>query len=138
MLNELYSRRIREFAEKPLPALLEVAVEVSLDNPFCGDQVTLQIRLQDGLYREIRASVDGCLLCRAAMALVVEKGAGLTSDTANRLLADVSAFLEGGLPSANTPWPELEMFSPLVAHRARRKCVLLPFQALARAGKLPL
>lgn len=136
MLSELYNSKIREFAERSLPMPQgEPMAETSLENIFCGDRVTIRVSLWDGVYRDLNGSVDGCLLCRAAMAWLLKNGEGLAPEAATRLLADVSAFLEGGLAAVDMPWHELEMFSPLIAHRSRRKCVLLPFKALAQVGQ---
>lgn len=135
MISELYNRRIHEFAERPLPEPREVATaEASLENVFCGDRVTIRVSVREGAYREVTGRVDGCLLCRAAMALLVHRGTNLTPDGANLLLAEVIGFLDGRLDMEEVSLPELEMFSPLTAYRNRRKCVLLPFQALTKVA----
>ncbi|MBA6420985.1 iron-sulfur cluster assembly scaffold protein [Pseudomonas sp. 5Ae-yellow] len=135
ILLQLYNSKIREFAERPLPVPQgEPSAERKLENVFCGDQVTIRASLRDGVYQDLSGSVDGCLLCRAATAWLLENGEGLTPEAATRLQTDLDAFLEGRLAAAEMLWHGLEMFSPLVAYRNRRKCVLLPFKALAQLG----
>jgi len=136
MKYKLYDQRVRAAAARPIPAPLRLGnVELELENKLCGDRVSLQAQMDGEKYLSVRVDVDGCLLCRAAASLVSEKAAGLTHSAAADLLDSISAFMEGGSREILECWPELEMFLPLVDHVSRRKCVLLAFQALERAGQ---
>ena len=53
---------------------------------------------------------------------------------------DVEALLRAGekigpalAEGSSFPWPELEMFAPVRGVKSRRRCVTLPFEALAAA-----
>ena len=43
------------------------------------------------------------------------------------------AMLADGAPAPGPPWDALRHFRPVAAHRSRHECVLLPFEAAARA-----
>ena len=40
----------------------------TVDNPLCGDRVTLDLSIKDGRIAEIAHHVRGCLLCQASAA----------------------------------------------------------------------
>lgn len=104
----------------------------TVDNPLCGDRITMDVRMDGERVTALGHQVRGCLLCEAAASAIGAHAVGATrtelaaaSDAANAMLKDASA----GTP----PWSELEAFAPVRAHRSRHSCVLLPFEALAKA-----
>ena len=108
----------------------------TVDNPLCGDRVTIDVRRAGGAgaeVAEIGQVVRGCVLCEAAAAVIVEAGTGAddaelraASERVRRMLEDGGSPPEGG-------WKMAGMFLPVRAHPSRHDCVLLPFQALLRA-----
>ncbi len=101
-----------------------------LDNPLCGDRVTLDLRVEDGRIEEVGHEVKGCLLCEAAAATIAELTPGKTIDEARALAGSVKSMMkEGAAPSE----PALEIFTPVQGAKSRRDCVLLPFGALEKA-----
>ena len=74
--------------------------------------------------------VRGCLLCEAAAVLIAEQAPVREIEDLRRADAGVAAALSDAAPF---PWPELEMFAPVRDVKSRRRCVGLPFEALAAA-----
>ncbi len=107
---------------------------VTCDNPLCGDRVTLDLTLADGRIAEVGHKVRGCLLTEAAAAALAARIGGTAAAEAATLLSQLRRYLAGDGPP---PWPELAMFEPVRAVRSRHECVLLPFEALAEAARLP-
>jgi len=103
-----------------------------LDNPLCGDRISLTVRLEGDVIAAVRHETRACLLCRAAASLI-----GLRAPGRSRAeMADVAAALEAMLTTAAAlppAWTELEAFAPVRAHPSRHGCVLLPFKALNAA-----
>lgn len=129
MSDELYGQAIKDLAGLPTSALDMADARISLDNPLCGDRVTLEVAMKAGRVAAMGSQVKGCLLCKAAAALVVEQAIGLEGDGAARLLDQVSAMLKKG---AEPAFPSLAVFLPVRSHKSRHDCVLLPFKALAK------
>ena len=103
------------------------------DNPLCGDDVTVDVRVRDGRLVEIGHQVRGCVLCQAAMAVVRAAAPGRTRDEISAARAALAAMLrEGGAMPAG-PWEELGAFLPVRDVPSRYTCVLLPFDTLADA-----
>ncbi len=132
MSDDLYGAAIKELAAREPAALDGADASVTLDNPLCGDRVTLDVALEGGRVTASGHRVKGCLLCRAAAALAEEKAVGLEADDAARLLDQVSGMLKTG---AEPAFPALAVFLPVRPHKSRHACVLLPFKALVKATK---
>ena len=104
---------------------------VKLDNPMCGDRITLDVRLADGKVTELAHETRACLLCQAAASLIAAHGVGLDANALAGIRAGVEGLLKDG--EAALAWEELDAFRPVHGHPSRHTCVLLPFDALAQA-----
>jgi nitrogen fixation NifU-like protein len=133
-VDALYQEAIKDYARADHGhGRLDGAVaSVRLDNPLCGDRISLQVRLDAGRIVAIGHETKGCLLCRAAASLLGKRAPGLDGQGFAAATAALEAILEQGRPPPGD-WPELGMFAPAGAHASRHKCVLLPFRALAQA-----
>lgn len=105
---------------------------ITLDNPLCGDRVTLDIVMADGRVERIGHQVRGCLLCEAAAATIAEACQHQSPATVRALIPAIQAMMRDGA-AAPVDWPALEIFAPVHGSKSRRDCVLLPFTALERA-----
>lgn len=103
-----------------------------LDNPLCGDRISLTVRLDGETIAAVLHETRACLLCRAAASLI-----GLTAPGKSRKeMAEATAALQALLTTNHAPpaaWKELEVFAPVTDYPSRHGCVLLPFNALNEA-----
>ena len=106
--------------------------EETLDNPTCGDRITLQVTLQDGQISEFSQENRACLLCQASASLLAENAVGLTLQELNEVMTSVRRILETGDGSNSEPWEKLSYFAPVKDHKSRHICVMLPFNALQK------
>lgn len=112
--------------------LEQPAASVTVDNPLCGDRVTLDLVVDSGKVGAVGHRVRGCLLCQAATALIADHAPGATAAELRGVAAGVQRFMADGELDSSA-WPELAMFAPVRAARSRHRCVTLPFAALTRA-----
>lgn len=106
---------------------------IDLDNPLCGDRVSMDVQVANGRLRGIAHRVRGCLLCEAAASIIATNAVGETAENLagiDKVLADA---LANGFDGRSLPWQELAVFAPVVHHRSRHRCVTLAFEALERA-----
>ena len=113
-LDELYQAVIVDHDRAPrhhgpLPGATHTAIA---DNPLCGDVITLHLRLEAGVIRDISFEGRGCSLSRAAASILTTLLVGLDLAAARALSA---------------------AFSGVRRFRSRRACATLPLQALAAA-----
>jgi NifU-like protein involved in Fe-S cluster formation len=135
MSDELYHRAILELAKKARQTsrLEAPQASVTVDNPLCGDRVTLDLSLADGRVRALGHKVRGCLLCQAAAVAIGLRAPGETPATLRAVARDLGAAIASSPDTAGRRWPELAAFAPVHAHKSRHECVLLPFVALTQA-----
>lgn len=129
MSDDLYQAEILARAKDPSRAgrLENPDRTATVDNPLCGDRVTLDLAFADGRVASVRHHVRGCALCKAAAATL----AGQLEGRGPAALADAEAalgrVLDGGSGGA---W---DVFAPVGRHKSRHDCVRLPLAA-ARAA----
>jgi nitrogen fixation NifU-like protein len=127
--SELVARARQAFGEGRLAG---AAASITVDNPLCGDRVTLDLERSGGTVTAIGHAVKGCLLCEAAAATIAEFGRNRSPSELREMALAAKALMKEG-----TPVPEkfagLRVFTPVHAAKSRRDCVLLPFEALGKA-----
>ena len=105
----------------------------TVSNRFCGDEVRLEVRVEEGVIREIVCSVHACVLCEASALIMRQAMIGKDDSSlpqAEQFLSD----LAGGSPvTPPAGWEELGKFEPLRRFKSRLDCVLLPLRALRQA-----
>jgi nitrogen fixation NifU-like protein len=113
--------------------LSDATASATVDNPLCGDRVTLDLAVKDGRIEAVGHQVRGCLLCEAAAATIAEHCRGVGKPDIEAIGAAIRSLMaEGG--ALDPRWACLEIFRPVHQAKSRRDCVLLPFEALTRAA----
>lgn len=111
----------------------------TIDNPLCGDRVTVDVRLgDDGTIAEVGQRVRGCLLCEASGVLIAKHAVGVAPGTLTPLRTELQSILRSPdeqeardrLEALGAPWDVLAIFLPVRDYKSRHECVLLPFEAL--------
>lgn len=106
-------------------------ISVRIDNPLCGDRITLDVNLSDGHISEIGHKVQGCVLCQAATIAIEDEAIGKSREEIAAAGASVRAYIIDG--NENLAWENLKAFKPVQNYGARIDCVMLPFGAFERA-----
>lgn len=111
----------------------------TIDNPLCGDVVTLHLRLDGGVIREVTFEGRGCSLSRAAASILTTMLAGRELAAARALAAAFEAFVQAApdAPAAAPELGDLAAFAGVRRFRSRRACATLPLRALAAAVAEP-
>ena len=134
MSDDLYHAAIMERARAAIGdhQLPDADATVTVDNPLCGDRVTLDVRLNGERIAAVGYRVRGCALCQASTSIAREVFPGATPRDAEDAEAAVRALLETGAKLADR-WSTFAIFQPVSAHRSRHGCVLLPLEAVRKA-----
>jgi len=101
----------------------------SAHNPACGDRVTVEVRLENGLITALAHQTQACVLTQASAALLADMAAGQDRDGLARLATGIRGLLAGG----PAPAPGYTAFDGVAAHPGRHVCVLLPVEAALKA-----
>jgi nitrogen fixation protein NifU and related proteins len=78
-MDDFYRDYILEHYRNPrnFGHLEKADVEAEDLNPLCGDQIRMQLALDDGVVREIRFSGKGCAISQAAASMLTERIKGM-------------------------------------------------------------
>ncbi len=131
-LSELYQDIILDHAKRPLNrGLLEDAtVTVPAENPSCGDEVTLQLKIAGDRIEDARFTGQGCAICMASASMMTRAVKGKTREDAGALFRQVHDGVSG---AGEMPKGEISALGGVREFPQRVKCALLPWEALREA-----
>lgn len=102
-------------------------------NPRCGDDLEVGVDFEGSTVSRVRFRGRGCSICIASASMMTEAASGKTLDEAGRLSALVDQWMaNASLDDAEVP-ELLRPLSPVRAMAARRRCVMLAWEALNEA-----
>ena len=136
MRDEIYQTELLKLAAQARGAgrLDQPDRTARVDNPLCGDRVTVDLKLDGGGRIEaIGFEVKACLICQASASVLGEHGPGCTADEVAEVGERVEAMLKSDEPPLDDEVGEFRPFLPVRSHKSRHECVLLPFKAIRRA-----
>jgi nitrogen fixation protein NifU and related proteins len=117
-MDELYRDYILEHYKNPknFGEMPERDLEFHDKNPLCGDEMEVQIKVEDGKIADLKWHGQGCAISQAAASIASEELIGMPVDDAAKLDAD---------------WMLEHMGIEISA--TRRKCALLNLKVLRGA-----
>ncbi|MCX6020735.1 MAG: SUF system NifU family Fe-S cluster assembly protein [Chloroflexi bacterium] len=135
-LDELYREVILDHYKAPRNRrhLTDPACSVRGHNPLCGDQITLELALDDaGRIAEAAFSGNGCAISQASASMLTEAAAGKTLDEAEQLAEGVRGMVMGTGPVVGDPATDLEALEGVKNFAVRVKCATLSWNTLRQA-----
>ena len=133
-LQELYQEVILDHNRRPRNfRTLEGARKAEGFNPLCGDRLTVFLKVDDGVVRDVAFQGSGCAISKASASLMTESIKGKT-------LADVAALFDRFqrmiTAKPDSPPDQLGKLTALAGVRqfpVRVKCATLPWHTLRAA-----
>lgn len=133
-LNDIYTELILEQSRnKRNRRKLENPTHEELGhNPSCGDEITLQLRVVDGVIDDMSYTGQGCAISQASTSIMIDTVKGLKMEEALLLCKKFIAMVKGEIEDED----ELEDLGDAIAFEniqnlpARVKCAVLPWYTL--------
>lgn len=140
-MEQLYQQVILDHAKFPHGRGLGLAGEHVGEshqvNPTCGDEVTLQVDLQDGVVRDVRWDGQGCSISQASVSVLHDLVVGNDLATVDQIGGTFRALMQtrgAGLDDdAEDTLGDATAFTGVAKYPARIKCALLGWAALTDA-----
>lgn len=135
MLETLYQEIILDHYRHPRGRghLDDPKIQHEGANPLCGDEIVIELRVEDGRVSEVRFSGQGCSISQASASMLTEAVQGKTLDEVRALIEQVYALLKG----ESNPDPEtigdLAALSGVRNFPVRVKCASLAWHVLEDA-----
>src|SRR5262249_5249708 len=96
-LRELYQQVILDHQKKPrnFRKLNEICRHVEGYNPLCGDKVTVYLKLEGDVIKDVSFVGSGCAISTASASMMTESLKGKTLAEAETLFADFQNLVTG-------------------------------------------
>lgn len=138
-LGELYQEVILDHNKSPrnFKKLKDANRTAEGYNPLCGDQITIFIKLEDGIISDISFLGSGCAISKASASMMTASLKGKTKAEAEILFNKVHKMLTGELEAKNDlqDLGRLAALSGVCQFPARVKCASLSWHTLNAALK---
>jgi nitrogen fixation NifU-like protein len=146
-LRELYQEVILDHHKKPrnFRKLENATQEMHGHNPLCGDKVTVYVRLEDGVVKDVSFQGSGCAISTASASMMTESLKGKTLAEVEELFQAFHELVTGQHPPSTSkegtgavkapPLGKLAVFSGVREFPVRVKCATLAWHTLRAALK---
>ena len=137
-LQDLYQSIILDHNRRPknYGALDGATTRAEGRNPLCGDEVSVELKVEDGAIADVRFTASGCAVSRAAASIMTQTVKGKTVAEADRLFAQFHELVTGKrspTPEEARRMGEMAAFSGVSKFPVRVKCASMPWQTLQAA-----
>ena len=134
-LRELYQQVILDHNKKPRNFhVLEGANRTAEGyNPLCSDQITLYLRLEDGVVKDAAFQGKGCAISKASASMMTAAVIGKPLDEVESLFQRLHTMLTGETGASGDGLGKLAVFAGVREFPSRVKCATLAWHTLHAA-----
>lgn len=131
-LDDLYRRVIMDHYKNPRNKGLfeDGGVSVDLHNPTCGDRISLQMKVENGIVQDSRFVGEGCSISMSSASMMTDAVKGKTLEEALRMAENFSSLMKG--EDVEFDYEDIEALSGVKKFPARIKCATLAWNALRK------
>jgi nitrogen fixation NifU-like protein len=132
-LDDLYRRVIMDHYKTPRNrgTIEEGSVTVNLNNPTCGDRISLQLQIADDIVQDVKFSGEGCSISMSSASMMTEAIKGKPTSEALELAGKFSSLMKGETVDFGD-YEDIEALSGVNKFPARIKCATLAWNALRK------
>jgi len=135
-LDDLYRRVIMDHYKNPRNRgqfADSESLTVDLNNPTCGDRITLQMKVEDGIVKDAKFVGEGCSISMSSASMMTDAVKGKKLDEAVAMANDFSRFMKG--EDVEFEYEDIEALSGVSKFPARIKCAMLSWNALKKGAE---
>ena len=131
-LEELYRDILLDHYRRPrnrgkLPGVATCSADGS--NPLCGDQISIEVKLDDGRIADIAFDGNGCSISQASASMMTEYVKGRTVDEAREGMNAFQRMMVEGEPIGEE-YGDIEALVGVAKFPVRVKCATLAWHTL--------
>ncbi len=135
-LSDLYQEILLEHNSKPhnFKKVEEANQTADGYNPLCGDQITLYLKVMDGLIEDVGFQGTGCAISRASASMMTQSIKGQSVEKAQEIFGAFHHMItEPGAEVDLDTLGDLETLSGVNEYPTRIKCAILAWHTMKAA-----
>jgi nitrogen fixation protein NifU and related proteins len=135
-LETLYRQVIMDHYKNPRNKGLkdeETFYNVHLKNPTCGDDITVQVKVVDGIITACNHDGSGCSISMSAASVMSEAVMGKTIEEAKLIFENYMNMLKGETFNEELNMGDAVVYQGVSQFPARFKCASIAWKALDKA-----
>jgi nitrogen fixation protein NifU and related proteins len=135
-LGDLFQDIILEHYKRPRNkgAIEDATAHVHMNNPTCGDEVYLFLRVQDGIVQDVGFEGEGCSISQASISMMTQILKGQPVEDGLRLAERFTAMMHGDPDAArDKELRDARALAGVSKFPTRVKCALLGWNAFEKA-----
>lgn len=105
---------------------------VHIKNPSCGDDITVEAKVVDGIVEEVNHIGTGCSICCSSASILSELLSGKTVEEAKKIINLFYELVQGKEIEDMDKLEEALVFQGVSKFPARIKCATISWKALER------
>ena len=137
-LNNLYRQVIMDHYKRPRnKGLVEDPTyrKFHIKNPSCGDDVTVQTKVEGDHIADIRHEGTGCSICCSSASVMSETLIGKKVEDAKEVIGNYYEMIKGNTVNEELDMGDAIVYSGVAKFPARTKCATVAWQAAEEALK---
>ena len=129
-MADLYQEVIMDHNRTPhnFRVMEDATAQVEGHNPLCGDQLTVYVRVADGVVKDVSFQGVGCAISKSSASLMTDALKGRSVDEAKALYRSFHALITHDGDADMELLGKLKVFEGVGAFPARVKCATLPWR----------
>lgn len=130
-LRELYQEIVMDHYSDPrnFGKLEEADYHVHVNNPSCGDEIDLEVTVENGKIEQVKFHGQGCVLSQASASMMTEMIKGKNLAEIEDIADNFRCFITGK-GEVTIDLQDLEIFEGVKQFPLRVKCACLSWSAL--------
>ena len=129
-ITDLYNQVLKDHRNYPRnKGLIEGYKTLKVKNPSCGDDVTVQLDIVDGIIKDVRHIGTGCAICCSSASVMSETLKGKNLEDANDIIEDFYELIKGNYPEDEDRLGDAIVYVNIHNYPPRAKCATLAWRA---------
>jgi len=135
-LRELYQSMILDHSQHPHNYKVLAGANLTADghNPLCGDQITIYIKVENDLIKEISFQGQGCAISKASTSIMTTILKGKTVNEAQAIFIKFQHMIKSGEYDIEE-MGKLAVLAGVHKYPVRVKCAILPWHTAVNSLK---
>ncbi|MFY9587931.1 MAG: SUF system NifU family Fe-S cluster assembly protein [Actinomycetota bacterium] len=131
-LDDLYREVILDHYRNPRNkrALDDAEIDLAHNNPLCGDEISVRVKVGDGQVEDAAFEGQGCSISQASASMLTDRIRGMKLDDVDDLILKFRGMMGGKDSPDDEALGDLVALKGVVKYPVRIKCAVLAWDTL--------